>query len=486
MKKSWIDREDSRLLVLLLRTLHRWSQEEMADRARMAQRQISDYETGKTAPEPESLARLTAAAGVPYGLALHVVLPVLRLLRLASLGRRAVERGVEAAGALAGRIDEICAAAIAPAVAECLAEVDAAREAREAAYVPSAAERDGAEALLARLLARTPRQRGLLILHGREFQSWALAELCCHRSVEAAADDPRFALELAEIAGEIAERVPGDERWRSRVQGYCRPFLGNARRVASGLAEAERAFAEGRALWQAGEGGDPAGLLDPTRPLDLEASLRRAQRRFPAALALLDQAFALAKSGGAKARILLKRSATLEQSGDAEGALAALRQALAHVDGEYDPRQLCVLKFNLAASLYGLGGPRRAGRRRRGQAPRAGVRAHLPRSGHRTRGPGHRPPLPRRRRARGPDRRPRPPARRAPQGDRCRLLSPGQASPAPSSRQEPVHAAEIPVRASRSWGSARRVHTGPCHRALEARALAREARRHPRYAGAGF
>jgi len=116
---------------------------------------------------------------------------------------------------------------------------------------------------------------------------------------------------------------------------------------------ADRAFAEARRLEEVGGAAGP-GPLDGTRRFDLEASLRRDQRCFDEALRLLGEALSRAKDARAKARILLNRSAVLEQMGEAEDALAVLQEAAPHVDGDAEPRQLCVLRFNEASILCDL------------------------------------------------------------------------------------------------------------------------------------
>jgi tetratricopeptide (TPR) repeat protein len=100
------------------------------------------------------------------------------------------------------------------------------------------------------------------------------------------------------------------------------------------------------------EGADPAAILDPGRLLDLEASLRRAQRRFEEALALLDTAIALGRS---PARVLIKKGFTLEVMGEYERAVEALLQAAPLVERQDEPRLLYMLLFNLAVNFCHTG-----------------------------------------------------------------------------------------------------------------------------------
>ncbi|HVT18125.1 MAG TPA: hypothetical protein VHQ90_18365, partial [Thermoanaerobaculia bacterium] len=128
-------------------------------------------------------------------------------------------------------------------------------------------------------------------------------------------------------------------------------FLANARRVGNDLDGAEEALASAWRLWQAGAAAP--GPLAAWRLLDLEASLRRDQRRFRAALRLLDRVRAEAPPEAA-GRILMKRASTLEQMGEAERAIAVLREAAPLIDQAGEPRLPWVLRFNLTTILCQL------------------------------------------------------------------------------------------------------------------------------------
>ena len=102
-------------------------------------------------------------------------------------------------------------------------------------------------------------------------------------------------------------------------------------------------------LWHAGS--DPAGVLDPGRLLDLEASLRRDQRRLPEALALLDEAATLGRDPG---RTLVKKGHTLEVLGDYESAVETLLRAAPLVRQTGDRRLENILNCNLALNYCQL------------------------------------------------------------------------------------------------------------------------------------
>jgi transcriptional regulator with XRE-family HTH domain len=206
-----------------------------------------------------------------------------------------------------------------------------------------------------RRLRRAPTgERRALVEAEEEYRTWGVSVLAGEASAAAAARKPPLALELAELARFVAERVGGSDVWRARVQGRAWAFVGNARRVGNDLAGADRAFVTAWALWKAGAAADP-GVLDASRLPDLEASLRRDQRRWGEALALLDQALAASPNTERSARILVKKGSTHIQHGEYLKALAVLEQAAPLADPVRDPRLIFGLRYNLAVSLCNLG-----------------------------------------------------------------------------------------------------------------------------------
>jgi tetratricopeptide (TPR) repeat protein len=222
------------------------------------------------------------------------------------------------------------------------------------AYVEAELEHREAPYLWRRLARHSAKTRLATVKKGREYWSPGLCALVCEKSVTAASHDGHEAEELARLAVEIARRVPGGEARRARLEGRAQAALGNALRVRSQLPTADAAFARSAELGSQGAGAFHE-LLDPSRPLDLEASLRLSQRRLPEALGLLDRAFLLARSSRARGRILLLRAKILEEKGDHVEALACLDQAEPHVVEAGDPYQLYVLALNRLVNLADLG-----------------------------------------------------------------------------------------------------------------------------------
>ncbi len=179
----------------------------------------------------------------------------------------------------------------------------------------------------------------------RSFQSWALMELVCEESVTETSRDLDSAARLARLAVAIAETVRGPEAWCNRVKGYARAHPANIERVFGRLEAADAGLEEANQLWLAG--ADPDNVLDPGRLFDLEASLRRDQRRFAESLARLADAKAV---GRRPERYLINKGFTLEVMGDYEQAIAVLLEARRQVERGGDPRLLYMLLFNLSVN----------------------------------------------------------------------------------------------------------------------------------------
>jgi transcriptional regulator with XRE-family HTH domain len=209
--------------------------------------------------------------------------------------------------------------------------------------------------LRARLFEHPPEARLALVREASEFQDWALSVLLSDESAAAAPDSAAEARALAVLAVEVARRVPGTSEWRSRVEGRAGAHLANALRVGGQIRHADEEFGRALALWEAGAAGDPAGLLDPVRMLDLEASLRKNQRRLGEALALLDRALATRPAPEVQGRLLINKGCALEKLERYEEAIEVLRQAAPLVEAGGDLRLRFAWRFNVCVALCGLG-----------------------------------------------------------------------------------------------------------------------------------
>lgn len=193
-------------------------------------------------------------------------------------------------------------------------------------------------------------QQRAVVTAGRKFQNWALAVRVCDESEAQASSDLKCAASLARLAQWIADLVPGPEGWRNRLRGLAIGYAANVVRVTGDLEAARAGMELAKQLWATGS--DPAGLLDPGRLLDLDASLCRDERRFEDALARLDEAAAVGRNRG---RILVKKGFTLEVMGDYECAIQTLLEAEPHLDRTTDPRLWYKQRANLATNYSHIG-----------------------------------------------------------------------------------------------------------------------------------
>jgi transcriptional regulator with XRE-family HTH domain len=328
----------------VLRLIAGLEREELAAAVGMSKGVIQTYERGrgKRTPLAATVQKLLDGMDLPP----EVLDRTLRFLAEARAARRWYRR--EGAASLQARIEDVAAGEAAEAE-------DSARAwpARLQAAASLLAARRRAPALWARLQGYPDEARRALVREAAEFQDAGLCELLCEESLRAAGDSAEAALRLAELAVLAAERVPGTPGWRRRCEGYAEFHMANARRVPGNLLAAEESLARAAELWQAGAADDP-GLLNEARVLHLEASLRRAQRKLPEALALLDRALA-ADHWGETPSLLLGKAKALEELGDFAAAIALLRQAAPQIDGEGDLVKLFSVHLNLAAYLCHLG-----------------------------------------------------------------------------------------------------------------------------------
>lgn len=123
------DPADLGLLILLLRSIPRWTQTELARAARVDRASISDYEQGLKAPSRKTLEKIVAAVGVPFS-RVERLLPVLRALRLSrgETGGRPEASALDLPAALSQEVAEIAAAELASVFLEIPALAGTVRE----------------------------------------------------------------------------------------------------------------------------------------------------------------------------------------------------------------------------------------------------------------------------------------------------------------------------------------------------------------------
>jgi tetratricopeptide (TPR) repeat protein len=329
---------DLSIVLTFLRSGQGWIQADLAKAAGISLKVLNDQERGRRTLTRERLEQLIALLGLPPA-AIDATLD-----RLAS--NRAMARpplgsdpftAPAAIEAFAARFGTLASAFARTSLSMLTLEAE------------TRVARQRAEVLWDRLKKHTPAERQSLVKHGTKFRTWALCDRVAAESIKEAPNHPKKALELAELALLIAERLPAGQAWSLRMQGYAWAHICNARRVCNDLPGADEAIGRAWKLWEAGAPGDP-GLLNQAMLPWIEAALRQDQRRFPEALKRIDEALEF-DTGELRGEIFLSKAAVFQILGDPEGSAAALSEAAPLVDLVSQPRTAFGLRFNLLVDL---------------------------------------------------------------------------------------------------------------------------------------
>ncbi len=232
-----------------------------------------------------------------------------------------------------------------------------------AAEATIGAQRAAGERLFEELMQLPEARRHLLLSNSHRFRNRMLCEKLIEASHEAGFNEPPRAIENANLATVVADRLTpedcgGDEALSSlRARAWAQ--LGNAFRVNVRLVDAERAFATAQSLLEEGS----VALLDRARVHALLASLRLDQHRFAEAHQLYDRAAFVYKKLGQWSllgRTFLQKALVCYESSDGEGEMRLLRQALDLIDPQADPRVFLAARHQLIYALNGSGRSREA------------------------------------------------------------------------------------------------------------------------------
>jgi transcriptional regulator with XRE-family HTH domain len=344
-------RDELGLTLTFLRWIKGWEQEELANAAGVSLSSVQALEQGKRQGSLGTLGPLTVALGVPLS-RLDELVALIRSLREGGPAGPTLRQPLLPPGAAAATIEPSSRFAVAQEVASIVLASLGERGARRIA-TDLTESRAQAPALWARLASYPPAGQDAVVREAPEFQTLGLCELLCEESIKAAGDSAGRAVQLAELAVLVAQLIDAGAGLRDRVEGYARVHLANSFRVAGDLARAAEELARALALWAAGDADDP-GLLNAARVLQIEASLRSAQHRPEDAVELLDRALAIDRWGETPS-LLIGKAKAVEDLGRFADAIALLRQVEPLVDGEREPRQLFLLRLNLAVNLCHLG-----------------------------------------------------------------------------------------------------------------------------------
>lgn len=216
-----------------------------------------------------------------------------------------------------------------------------------------------APALLAELLLHPGPRRREMIRTGRRFQVAGLAHFLAEESRRQCFTDVAQAVEVAELTLEVADALDPATHGRGFVvdtRARALAFLGNARRVAFDLHEADRTLeAAGHLLLEGSQ--DP---LLRAEYLSLLASLRNYQTRYREALGPLEAARRIYQEAGLepeRGKTLLQMGCAAGHAGEHELGIGFLRQAVELLDRSGDDRLAHSARDNLAWHLMEGGEP---------------------------------------------------------------------------------------------------------------------------------
>ncbi len=218
-------------------------------------------------------------------------------------------------------------------------------------------ERREAAELWRELAAATPEEARARAYDDPRLHNWGLFELLLDRARRDSLAETRQAEELLRLALVIAGCLDSKRYGPGSVEAaHARAwaYLGNVLRVRSDFREAERAF-------QMAESHLSRSWLDPLDEalvLELKASLRRAQRRFDEALAMLDDAIALYREVNEphfQGRCLVTKGLVLQYANVTEEAAACFRGSLFLLHRLEEPRLVLAAHYGLIHCLHDSG-----------------------------------------------------------------------------------------------------------------------------------
>jgi tetratricopeptide (TPR) repeat protein len=214
---------------------------------------------------------------------------------------------------------------------------------------------------LARGLSWVREKKGLLSelspAQSRTILPWIRVEILLQLSFEVRHRDPARMLDLARHAQEVADRIetaPYGPEFLVDLRTRAWAELANALRVNELYRQAEATLLQARALLERGSGD----LLLQARIDDIEGSLRKDQRLYREAGALMDEAHGTYLKIGERhlaGRVLIKKGLCLRLAGRPSEAVQVLREALDLLDGGLDPKLVASARHNLLDSLVDAG-----------------------------------------------------------------------------------------------------------------------------------
>jgi tetratricopeptide (TPR) repeat protein len=202
------------------------------------------------------------------------------------------------------------------------------------------------------LLQASISERRLRIANEKQFQTLKLSEFLRSRSRNSWYLDPAVALELADLAVEVAQRLDTAKYARALAWAY----LGNAYRINSDLWRAERAI---QRAWLHHFQAERDAYTE-TELLNLSASLRSTQGSHEEAVSFSDRAISIyreAEDLHSEGGMMIQKGFCLGLGGHCRQAIYFIRSGLEKISPDQEPRLLLAGRHNLIWSLANSGAP---------------------------------------------------------------------------------------------------------------------------------
>jgi tetratricopeptide (TPR) repeat protein len=195
-------------------------------------------------------------------------------------------------------------------------------------------------------------------------RGWPKVEALLQLSFEARYNDPNEMWRLAFLAKTAAESLRPEQyghKLVADIRARAWAELGNAFRIKDQLSDAEDALQRANNLLEQGTGD----LLLLARIADLEASLRRAQRRLPEACELLEGVYQLYRQLGdlhLAGRALVSKGINIHHTENPQEAVHLFKKGLELLDPRRDRRLINSTRLSLLYAMVDCGKFKEAGR----------------------------------------------------------------------------------------------------------------------------
>ena len=228
-----------RLALLFLRVLHGWNQTELAKHAGINKSLISLYEQEKQTPSSKTISRLLSAFQI-------TVSKFETIVAFVQTVRRLLKGTEEETAEFLVSTARLMSVTVQISLSQTLAGILNLSKKQ----LPEELSTDP-EQLGEWFTGSNPAMQKAMATDLREYQTWGFCEWLCQEMERTLETGPAEALRLAELAVDVALRVPEGKKPRRRLQGYAWAHVARARQAAGDPSGADEAAIRARELWEA-------------------------------------------------------------------------------------------------------------------------------------------------------------------------------------------------------------------------------------------